>query len=388
MTKRKKIGSAKTRRSSRKKSYVHERSSAPLIRHAWRVILLSKTSMLIVAAFFVIPLAAFEAHVINVTATIENRPLCDALSIGFWQNHEGCNNTPAESDWADEINTLSATDLQGAFATISGGQICILLAPSNCPQGGTVEGQRCRASGKTLADLSNIVSNHLELDALLAGADDGNEAFDNLGLSSLSTVREALYILEGIILSSDSRDALRDANHVAERIYSFYEDENPQAPLCIFEPGDIPPAIESTIIESYATDAPLPTPQESTYDEPDVESYIHTEEGPGTATDTASTGETSTCADGTQATSSDECLVPDAQTENPVPANDYENAPVETPQPPSDATSSPDGSADNTIEPQAPAEDQAPPAQQDKPLADTPADSSESQALNTEPAVQ
>ena len=157
---------------------------------------------------------------------------CPALSIGYWQNHEGC---PAASNWTDEINALSDTELQGAFATITGSEICTLLAPSNCPPGGTLNGQLCRAKGKALADLSNIVSGRLDPAAVIAGADDGSVAFDNLGLTPLSTIQQALYIIEVIINSpSHTKAQLTDAAYVGERIYSFYEDENPNFPACLY----------------------------------------------------------------------------------------------------------------------------------------------------------
>jgi len=155
---------------------------------------------------------------------------CDALSIGYWQNHEGC---PASSNWTNKINALSS-ELHGAFGSISGDNICYYLAPSNCPGGETVEGQLCRAKGKTLADLSNIVSNHLDINVIIFGADDGDSAFDNLGLTPFSTVREALLEVEYIILNSSDRDKLEDAAYVAERIYAFYEEENPDRPECIY----------------------------------------------------------------------------------------------------------------------------------------------------------
>lgn len=157
---------------------------------------------------------------------------CDAKSIGYWQNHEGC---PTSSNWTNQIHNLSSDSLNGAFSSISGSDICVLLAPSNCPSGGTLEGQLCRAKGKILADESNIVSGKLDLSALVAGGDDGDIAFDNLGVSSTSTIRMALSIVEAVIIDSNHTiDQLRDAAYVAERVYSFYENENPNRPMCIF----------------------------------------------------------------------------------------------------------------------------------------------------------
>ena len=176
-----------------------------------------------------------EDYIVTSEYCVEEKK-CDALSIGYWQNHEGC---PTSSIWTVEIQELSLNEFSGAFSTISGADICFYLAPSNCPGGGTVEGQLCRAKGKALANLSNIVSNRLDLNALIAGADDGNEAFDNLGSNSSSTVREALIAIENIIINSNAaKDELEDAAYVAERIYTFYEEENPDPPWCIYPETD------------------------------------------------------------------------------------------------------------------------------------------------------
>lgn len=165
------------------------------------------------------------------TCEIESEVQCDALSIGYWQNHEGC---PMCSNWTPEINSLSVTEFLGVFATIDGTEICEFLAPSSCPDGGTYAGQLCRAKGKALANLLNIASGHLDLDALIFEADDGDFAFDNLGLSPFSTVKEALWEVENIILNSTDKDELEDAAYVAERIYAFYEDENSDFPECVY----------------------------------------------------------------------------------------------------------------------------------------------------------
>ncbi|MDF1497768.1 MAG: FN3 associated domain-containing protein [Patescibacteria group bacterium] len=162
----------------------------------------------------------------------EEKKYCDARSIGYWQNHEGC---PASSNWSAEINALSLGELSGAFGTISGSDICFYLSPKNCPAAKTIEGKLCQAKGKTLANLSNIGSNHLDLNALIAGSDDGNKAFDNLGLNSSSTVREALFKIEKIIIDvSATKRELTDAAYVAERIYAFYEEENENTPWCFY----------------------------------------------------------------------------------------------------------------------------------------------------------
>ena len=185
-------------------------------------------------------LSAFEAHVINVTATIERRPnQCDALSPGYWRNHEGCSGGAGESVWASQINALSST-FSGVFSGYSGAAICAAEWQPNCPSALTREGRLCRAKLHTLADELNLVSGRLDLNALIAGADRGGGSFDRLGLSPSSTVAEALTAVEGVIAQHeadatlDGREWLVDASQVAERIYSFYEDENPIAPQCIF----------------------------------------------------------------------------------------------------------------------------------------------------------
>src|SRR3989344_8172076 len=45
---------------------------------------------LILMVAFVLPLAAFEAHVVNVTATIERKPCIEyeISSLGYWKNHQ------------------------------------------------------------------------------------------------------------------------------------------------------------------------------------------------------------------------------------------------------------------------------------------------------------
>ncbi|OGY45369.1 MAG: hypothetical protein A3A24_02245 [Candidatus Buchananbacteria bacterium RIFCSPLOWO2_01_FULL_46_12] len=160
---------------------------------------------------------------------------CQALSAGYWKNHEGCNLNPAVSQWTDEINQLSSTEFQGAFSATTGSQICQLLDVNNCPSGNTVPAKLCRAQGKTLADLSNVVSGRLDLNAIIAGADDGNAAFNNLGLNYFSTVQEALDAIETIIADPNHTKAqLVDAAYVAERIYSFYENNECGTDECLY----------------------------------------------------------------------------------------------------------------------------------------------------------
>ena len=172
-----------------------------------------------------------EDYIVTSEYCVEEKK-CDALSIGYWQNHEGC---PTSSIWTIEIQELSLNEFSGAFSTISGVDICFYLAPSNCGPGGTIDSKLCQTKGKALANLLNIVSNHLDLDALIAGADDGDDAFDDLGLNSSSTVRETLAVIESIIIDTNAtKKELTDAGYVGERIYTFYEEENPNPPWCIY----------------------------------------------------------------------------------------------------------------------------------------------------------
>ena len=206
------------------------------LKRAGRVLLVSKFALILVLLGFVIPLSAFEAHVVNVTAKIERRPAsCGALSVGYWRNHEGCSQGgEGSSAWEAEIQALSGT-FSSAFAATTGAQMCNNFWIPNCPSGNSVPAKLCRARAMTLGDESNVVSSRLDLNALIAGADNGSSAFDHLGLSSNSTVSEALAALEAIIVDlSHTTGQLTDVATVAERIYTFYEDENPSRPYCIY----------------------------------------------------------------------------------------------------------------------------------------------------------
>lgn len=183
---------------------------------------------------------------------------CDALSIGYWKNHEGCAGGEGSSVWAAEINNLS-TNYSGAFSSYSGAQICENLWTPNCPGGNTVESKLCKAKAQTLADELDVVSGRLDPAALLAGADDGDGAFDNLGLSSGSTVGEALAAIEAILADSSSTvGQLTDAAYAAERMYAFYEDENLNWPACVYDlgNGEIQSSIEEPAVESSDPTAP------------------------------------------------------------------------------------------------------------------------------------
>jgi len=190
-------------------------------------------------------LTAFEAHVVNVTAKIERRPVsCDARSLGYWANHDGCSKGTGESIHAQKVREISQ-GLMGAFASYTGEEICEALWMPNCGPGGVRAGRLCRARAHTLADISNIAAGVLDTAALIAAADDGTIAFDRLGLTPFSSVDEALTAIEIIILDpSASSIDLRHASYVAQRIYSFYEEENPFSPRCIYDPDEVPLCFE------------------------------------------------------------------------------------------------------------------------------------------------
>lgn len=181
-------------------------------------------------------LSAFEAHVINVTAKIEQPPsFCDARSPGYWRNHEGCAQGTGSSIWTSQINALSAT-FSGVFAGFTGPMICSAVYTPACGPGNTPAGRFCRTRLQVLADELNVVSDRLDLNALIAFADDGDQAFDRLGLSPTSTVGQALAIFEAILANPGATaQEIRDVRYAADRIHEFYEFENPLWPSCIFD---------------------------------------------------------------------------------------------------------------------------------------------------------
>lgn len=159
---------------------------------------------------------------------------CPARSIGYWSNNEGCQSGTGSADWNDEVNALSAT-YSSVFAATTGSGMCADLWIPNCPASNTKAGKLCRAEAQLLADEMNVVSGKLDPNAIISGADDGNSAFDSLGLTALSTISEALAAVEAVIANPNSTSSkLTKAAYVAERIYSFYEEENVSAPYCVY----------------------------------------------------------------------------------------------------------------------------------------------------------
>lgn len=168
---------------------------------------------------------------------------CNAETISYWQNNQGCENDPKVSQQVVQINNLSLNNFQGAFATVTGEQICASFDLTSCPPENTLAGELCRAKGETLADLSNIVTGKLDLNAVIAGAFDNSLNFTNLNLTASSTTEEALNKIEAVLINPSATQAdLANAKFVAQRIYIFYNSENPYAPepTCIYyEPGNV-----------------------------------------------------------------------------------------------------------------------------------------------------
>lgn len=204
----------------------------------FRLIPMFTFSGLTLLASAVFLMSGSEAHIINVTAKIEP-PMCDARSLGYWANNEGCSQGTGSSDWANEVQALSA-EYSGVFAAYTGGDMCAAVWMPNCASLSVLEKPKCRATAHTLAVELNVASGRLHRSAFLAGADDNDPAFYRLHLFESSTIQEALITLEAVLgnpLSSVGK--FRDVLHVAERIYTFYEEENPFHPRCIFDPDDI-----------------------------------------------------------------------------------------------------------------------------------------------------
>ena len=158
---------------------------------------------------------------------------------------------------------MSDDNLNDLFRDITGEEICQALWIPNCPSGNNAPAKRCRATAMALADELNLVSGRLALDALIAGADDGNSAFDHLGLDYNSTVEEALTGIEYIVSNLNySASQYNDAAYVAERIYTFYEDENANAPYCVMDPISLSSSIVPQI-SPLSQDAPEEEEEES-----------------------------------------------------------------------------------------------------------------------------
>lgn len=160
---------------------------------------------------------------------------CEARSPGYWVNKEGCTGSGnGSSNWTSQVNAFSS-GFSEVFATTTGNQICKQESSTFCPSGAGYAAKLCRAKRHLLANELNIVSGKLDLDAIIAGSDNGSSAFDALGLTGISTVRDAIIKAEQIVKSSNSTTMLGYVATVMERIYTYYEKENPSAPMCVYE---------------------------------------------------------------------------------------------------------------------------------------------------------
>jgi len=205
----------------------------------FKLLLASKITLILVLITLVVPLTAFEAHVVNVTATIERRPSqCAALSPGYWANHDGCSQGYGKTKWMNQIHDLS-NSYSGVFGSLMGELMCKNLWEASCPLGNNIPAKLCRAKRHVLALELNIVSARLDPNAIIAGSDDGSSSFDNFGLSPASTVKQALTVLESTLANPSSTIfQLNDTAYVAERINTFYESENPSRPECVYTWGN------------------------------------------------------------------------------------------------------------------------------------------------------
>lgn len=187
--------------------------------------------------------SAVTSQYFDVSSQFCEQSSCNAETINYWQVNGGCELDPAVSQQTTLINNLSLNNFQGAFATTTGGEICMAFDLTSCPAENTLEGELCRARGQTLAVMSNLVTGRLDLNAVLAGAFDNSANFTNLNLTASSTIEQVLDKIESVLVDPGATQTdLTNAKFVAQRIYTFYNSENPYAPepTCIYyEPGEV-----------------------------------------------------------------------------------------------------------------------------------------------------
>jgi len=212
-----------------------------IFRRLNKVAILSLIALFFILINSVVYMSAFEAHVVNVIAKIEPpQYMCDARSQGYWKNNEGCHQGEGTSAWTEEINNLSSQELLDYFGIISSEDICVALWTPDCPSGNTTAAKFCKAKAMVLADELNVVSGDLDPEALIADADDGSNAFDVLGFNYNTSVKTALLQMEGVLGNdSSSKEMLLYVAYTAERIYTFYEEENSDKPYCVTETIDL-----------------------------------------------------------------------------------------------------------------------------------------------------
>jgi hypothetical protein len=350
-----------------------------------RGVFASKLALVAILGASVLPLTAFEAHVVNVTAKIERKELppppggtCDARSLGFFRNHEGCSKGEGSSNWAPQVNALSNT-YSSVLANMSGAQMCVQLWKI---QGDTqLEQRRFKAKAHLLVLEMNIVSGRLDLNALLAGADNGDNAFSRLGLSGFSTVDQAIKKMELVLADPGAtKQNYNDVIYVSSRIWEFYEDGNPFAPRCIFDPKDVPACV----------DAQRDRPKKEKDDDDDLEREeriaIPEPPKPPEAPSAPSAPEIPSAPDApassdsvsSEGDSDDDKLVPDPDRQAERDARRQERKKDREPESEAPASSTPateesTSSVESATETSAPAPDELPPAVNPPPPADVPA---------------
>mgnify|MGYP001617418473 CR=1 FL=1 len=230
----------------------------------WRYIIVAGLAGFFVFLEMGILSNAFEAHVVNVTAQIENYKVsCPAYSIDEWRDGQGCTQGYGSSLWASEVNQLSS-GFSSFFSNYSGEQICQDLVLANCEGLEGRENAVCWATAHTLVNELNLVSNRLAPDALVAGGFDGNSAFGRLGINADSTVLGVATLTESILANASSTALqLRDAMYVSRRVHFFYNYENPLKPQCVFDLDALPTPVDVGIELEVEVEATSTVPTDS-----------------------------------------------------------------------------------------------------------------------------
>lgn len=83
--------------------------------YIFKLLLVSKIGLILVLITLVVPLTAFEAHVVNVTATIERKPCLasEIRSMGYWKNH------PDQRIFSQTVGNTTVTNTSEANAVFS-----------------------------------------------------------------------------------------------------------------------------------------------------------------------------------------------------------------------------------------------------------------------------
>lgn len=160
---------------------------------------------------------------------------CPAVSPPYFADHDGCVNGVGVSTWASSVNTLSDSFFD-VFVTIDGATMCQQFSDS-CALGSAVEQARCQAKKYLLAGETDVAAGRIKLNALVAGAADGNAAFDALGVGATSTVQLALTVVEQVVADVGAAESqLNRARYIVQRLTHWYETQNPNVGECVL-PG-------------------------------------------------------------------------------------------------------------------------------------------------------